>query len=89
MLSETLAIADNLRGQGLNVDLDLNASGKFGKYIQKAKTRGIPYTAIVGPEDVKKGMLKFKDLRTQTEFEKPIAGVGMELRYLDGLGPKQ
>ena len=65
-------LARELRQQGAAVELYLEPGGKFDKQLRYAGRKGIPYAAILGPDEVGSGRVVLKDLasRTQTEYER-------------------
>jgi histidyl-tRNA synthetase len=62
-LGESLALATELRSQGLRVDLYPEAD-KMGKQFKYAAARGIPFIAIVGDDERARGEVAIKDLRS-------------------------
>ncbi|MDX6501695.1 MAG: histidyl-tRNA synthetase [Blastocatellia bacterium] len=62
-LGESLALATELRSQGLRVDLYPEAD-KIGKQFKYASSRGIPFVAIVGDDERARGEVAIKDLRS-------------------------
>jgi histidyl-tRNA synthetase len=62
-LSESLALATELRSQGLRVDLYPEAD-KMGKQFKYASSRGISFVAIVGDDERARGEVAIKDLRS-------------------------
>lgn len=65
-LQESKKIADELRKQGLNVEMDVMQRGP-SKNLEYANSLGIPYVVIVGEEEVKQNKVKLKDMRTGKE----------------------
>lgn len=62
-LLESIALADELRGGGLRVDLYPEAD-KIGKQFKYASARGIPFVAVVGDDERARGEVAIKDMRT-------------------------
>jgi histidyl-tRNA synthetase len=62
-LGESLALATELRSQGLRVDLYPEAD-KMGKQFKYAAARNIPFVAIVGDEERARGEIAIKNLRS-------------------------
>jgi histidyl-tRNA synthetase len=60
---ESLALATELRGQGLRVDLYPEAD-KMGKQFKYASARGISFVAIVGDDERARGEVALKNLRS-------------------------
>jgi histidyl-tRNA synthetase len=62
-VGESLALATELRRQGLRVDLYPEAD-KMGKQFKYASSRSIPFVAIVGEDERARGEVAIKDLRS-------------------------
>jgi histidyl-tRNA synthetase len=60
---DSLALATELRSQGLRVDLYPEAD-KMGKQFKYASSRSIPFVAIVGDDERARGEVAIKDLKT-------------------------
>jgi len=61
---ECLKIANDLRSQGLNVDLELRTNCKPKKSIKYASSVGISNVAFVGENEIKENYLSIKNLKT-------------------------
>ncbi len=59
----SLALATELRSQGLRVDLYPEAD-KIGKQFKYASARGIPFVTVVGYDELSRGEVAIKDLRS-------------------------
>jgi histidyl-tRNA synthetase len=62
-IGESLALASELRAQGLRVDLYPEAD-KMGKQFKYASSRGISFVAIVGEDERARGEVAIKDLKS-------------------------
>jgi histidyl-tRNA synthetase len=62
-INDALALAMELRGAGLRVDLYPEAD-KIGKQFKYAASRGIPFVAVVGEEESARREVALKNLRT-------------------------
>ena len=62
-LGESVALAHALRGAGLRVDLYPEAD-KIGKQFKYASARGIPFVAVLGDDELARGEVALKDLRS-------------------------
>ena len=60
---QTLALAGRLRQAGINAEQVLEAT-RLGKQIRYADRKGIPYVAILGPDELAAGQVILKDLST-------------------------
>lgn len=56
-------IAKKLREEEINSEVYLEKT-KFGKKLNYANNTGIPYVIIIGEEEIRSGMLSFKDMTT-------------------------
>jgi histidyl-tRNA synthetase len=62
-VTDSIALARELRGAGLRVDLYPEAD-KLGKQFKYASSRGIPFVAVLGDEERARGEVAIKDLRS-------------------------
>jgi histidyl-tRNA synthetase len=62
-LGESIALAHKLRGKGLRVDLYPEAD-KIGKQFKYASARGIPFVLVLGDDELARGEVALKDLRS-------------------------
>jgi histidyl-tRNA synthetase len=60
---ESVALANELRGAGLRVDLYPELD-KIGKQFKYASTRGVPFVVVAGDEERTRGEVAIKDLRS-------------------------
>ncbi len=65
---EAQAIAMTIRSAGIAADL-YPAAEKLDKQLKYADRTGIPYVVIQGPEEMKKGTLKLKNMKTKEQTE--------------------
>ena len=68
----SLALASELRGAGLRVDVYPEAD-KLGKQVKYASSRQVPFVAIVGDDERAKGEVGLKDLRSGEQTAVPRA----------------
>jgi histidyl-tRNA synthetase len=61
--ADALALASDLRGAGLRVDI-YPETEKLGKQFKYASSRNIPFVAIAGDDERANGTVSIKDLRT-------------------------
>jgi histidyl-tRNA synthetase len=76
---ESIALANQLRGEGLRVDLYPEAD-KLGKQFKYASSRGIPFVGIVGDDERVRGEVAIKDLRSGEQLSLKREHVTTELR---------
>ncbi len=79
MLGETLRLTSKLRAAGINTEVFLDNNAKLDKQLKYADRKGIPYVIIQGPEEVKKGVVKLKDMKSQAQEELTVDQVVTKL----------
>lgn len=77
-LTNSLAVAREIRKAGISTEV-FPASDKLDKQLKYADRKGIPYVIIQGPEEVSKGVVKIKDMKSQTQEELTIAALIQKL----------
>jgi histidyl-tRNA synthetase len=60
----SLALARDLRAAGFKVETALDAGDKLGKQFKYADQRGIPFALVLGPDDLARGEVVVKNLRS-------------------------
>lgn len=63
---DSLKIAEELRNENVNVDIDLAGKGP-SKNLKYANTLGIPYVLFIGKEELKNDKVKLKDMTSGKE----------------------
>jgi len=63
---ETLSIAAKLRGLRIPSDVDVKHKS-LAKQLEYADSVGIPYALIVGPQELKSGRFKLRNMKKRTE----------------------
>ena len=73
-----MRVAAMLRDAGLRV-LVYPDPEKIGKQIKYADSRGIPFVALLGDDEIKAGTVTVKNLATQTQttYDQSAAGAAM------------
>ncbi len=74
LLPESQRVTRQLRDRGLSVDL-YPTTDKLEKQLKYADRKGIPYVLIQGPEEVKKGLVKLKNMATKEQEDLTIDAV--------------
>jgi len=64
LLGESIQIATKLRDEGITTDIYPNSSDKLGKQMKYANDKQIPFVLILGPDEVKKGIVSLKNMQT-------------------------
>lgn len=74
-----LALARELRGVGIATEVALEG-GKLGKQLKYADRAGIRFAAVLGDNEIARGVVAVKDLRRGNQFEVPRAELVKALR---------
>jgi histidyl-tRNA synthetase len=78
-VNDSLALATELRGAGLRVDIYPEAD-KLAKQFKYASARGIPFVVIVGAEERARGEVSLKDMKTGEQTTLNSARVAATIR---------
>jgi histidyl-tRNA synthetase len=70
-VSESLALASELRAQGLRVDI-YPETDKMGKQFKYASARGIPFVLILGDDERAHGEVAIKNMKTGEQLRLPF-----------------
>ena len=65
---EANKLTRDLRGQGINVEVDLSGH-KLDRQIKTALKKAIPYILFIGEEEVKSGIYTIKDIAKSQEYK--------------------
>ena len=76
----SLALARDLRAAGFKVETALDAGDKLGKQFKYADQRGIPFALVLGPDDLARGEVVVKNLRSGEQRSVARADVVAALR---------
>jgi histidyl-tRNA synthetase len=76
--AEAMRVAARLRADGLRVLVYPDAD-KIGKQIKYADSRGIPFVALLGDDEIRSGTVTVKDLAAQTQvtYDQSAAGAAI------------
>ena len=66
--AEAIRLARGLRAEGIPAELDLKGRSLRGQ-MEYANGLGIPYAVIVGPRELERGAVRFRDLSARSEEE--------------------
>ena len=75
--SAAFALAEQLRGAG--IDVDLPTAGAIGKRLKKADRAGVTHAVIMGSDEVASGTAQLRDLVAGTQIELPRADLAKAL----------
>ncbi|MFH1328567.1 MAG: histidine--tRNA ligase [Candidatus Bathyarchaeota archaeon] len=66
--SKVLEIVKQLRDKGISTEFDLKKRS-LTRQLEYADNSGIPYTVIIGSNEIEKGAVKLRDMKKRTEIE--------------------
>lgn len=78
--AESLRLAQELRAAGFKVETGLDANEKLGKQFKYADQRGIPFALVLGPDDLARGEVVVKNLRSGEQRSVARAALADALR---------
>lgn len=67
LLDKSLEVASALRSKDINTEVYLDPTIRLDKQLKYADSKGIPYAAIIGPDEAKTNKTTLKDLRNKTQ----------------------
>lgn len=73
-------LARELRALGVNCEMALEPAKKIGKQFELADRKGRRYVALLGPDEVARGVVRVKDLETGEQFDLTRAEAPARLR---------
>ena len=65
-ISEYMRLLRDARSAGINTEIFMEWGVKFGKQLSYADKRSIPYVLIAGEDEIARGEMQIKDMRTGT-----------------------
>ncbi|MBR9691008.1 histidine--tRNA ligase [Candidatus Woesearchaeota archaeon] len=65
---KSLKLTQKLRDKGINTEIDLTGRG-ISKNLDYANAKNIPFVIFLGDEEIKKGVVKLKDMKSGKEKE--------------------
>lgn len=84
LYQNSISLASTLRLKGIKTDLYPNINDRLDKQIKYADKKGIPYVAIIGPEEAKNKTVTVKNLKERTQKTVSIDELISTLRYIHG-----
>jgi len=76
---KSFEISSLLRSNNINNEVWLDLDSKMEKQLKYADIKGIPYVAILGPEEVEKNVITLKNLKTREQKQLPLDELVKEL----------
>ncbi|QQG44022.1 MAG: histidine--tRNA ligase [Candidatus Roizmanbacteria bacterium] len=68
-LNDSIQILNKLRKQNISAEIYPDTEKKLDKQLKYADRNNIPYAVIAGPEEIQKGIVKVKDMKTGEQKE--------------------
>lgn len=84
-ISQSVALAQQLRARGLRVDLYPEAD-KLGKQFKYASSRGVPFVAVLGEDERARGEVALKNMSTGEQVVVPQAELATRLQQAREVG---
>ncbi|OGG24646.1 histidine--tRNA ligase [Candidatus Gottesmanbacteria bacterium RIFCSPLOWO2_01_FULL_43_11b] len=81
---DSRTLTSSLRKAGINTELFYEPA-KLDKQLKYADRKGIPYVIIQGPDEVKRGVVKLKNLQTKEQEELAVEEVIKKLKEFKGV----
>lgn len=63
-IKQSLTLANRLRAEGIYTEVYLDPTAPLAKQLKYADRKGIPFVAILGPEEVKSGKAALKNMKS-------------------------
>lgn len=67
LLPDSIKLTHSLRQKNIATDLYPDPDDKLDRQLKYADRKGIPFVAILGPEEIKNGQVTLKNLQTKTQ----------------------
>jgi histidyl-tRNA synthetase len=77
---ESLRLAQELRADGFKIETALDPHEKLGKQLKYADSKSIPFALVLGPDDLARGEVVVKNLRSGEQRSVARENVAAELR---------
>ena len=71
-LLQSIKVTNLIRQNGINCELFLDAGKKLDKQLKYADKKGIPFVAIIGPDEAKNGTVTLKNLQEKKQETVPL-----------------
>ncbi len=84
--ADSLRLAAEMRDAGVRAETYLEPRRGLGRQFAYAEARGIPYAAVLGPDEVERGVVGLKDIRTQEQVELARGELPAEVQRLTSNG---
>jgi histidyl-tRNA synthetase len=79
VVREALAVAAEIRAAGARCEVYLEPSAKLAKQFAYADAKGTPFVVVVGPDEVARGVVQWKDLARRVQVEVPRAALAAKV----------
>ena len=78
-LPERMKIARLLWNANISAEYSHQQDLKFKRQLDEALERGIPYMVVIGKDEIMKGTVKVKDMKSHSEEEVPLDNLDAKL----------
>jgi histidyl-tRNA synthetase len=75
LITQSLNLSTALRTDGISVEVYPDPDIRLDKQLKYASKKGIPFVAILGPEEVEKGLVTLKNMSTGKQDQIPAGDV--------------
>jgi histidyl-tRNA synthetase len=82
--ADSLRLAAELREAGIRAETYLEPQRTLGRQFAYADAKGIPFAAVLGPDEIEREVVALKELSTQDQVEYPRADIAAVVRRLTG-----
>jgi histidyl-tRNA synthetase len=83
--ADATRISRKLMEEGIPAESDIMGR-KLGRQLEYANSKGIPFVLIVGPEELRSGRYKIKDMGSKREFVTDLEGVAAMVKKGSSVG---
>ena len=79
LLGESIKLTNQLRAEGVNINLYPDPETRLDKQLKYADRGGIPYAIILGPQEIEKGQATIKNMETGEQLLVPTDNIHQEI----------
>lgn len=72
LVDKSLELTSKLRANNINTEVWLDPGSKLDKQLKYASLKGIPFVAIIGPDEAKSSSVALKDLTNRSQETLPV-----------------
>lgn len=79
LLANSIELSKDLRAKGVNAEVYVDPEAKLDKQLKYADKKGIPFVAIIGPEEAEANEVTLKDLQEKSQSRVPVSELAQKL----------